>query len=216
MDRMTGSSAGSARPGGRSPTRRAARLATTTGLGAILSGSLATANLAATSDAAPTRSGPPEQPLGLVLLAGVIVALAFMGAVVRRRRAAGETAHVPEPALFDPRIEDFDMLLAAARAAPPRPYDGRGSLSTDRAGDVDDEPVAAIDSMRPGPAERAAGGPEAGGEVIPAPSVPASAPVWVRRLDGRIPVMPTIQTLPVDHDVEGHGRPPPSRVRRGR
>jgi hypothetical protein len=215
MDLMTGSSAGSARPRGRSPTRRAARLATATGMAAILSGSLAAGSLAATGEAAPRLPGEPGQPLGLVAVAGLFLALAFLVAAARRRRAAGETAHVPEPTLFDPRIEDFDKLLAAARAGPPRPYDGRGSLSNDRAGDVDDEPVAAIDSMRPAPAETAAG-PETGGEVIPAPSVPASAPVWVRRLDGRIPVMPTIQTLPVDHDVEGHGRPPPSRVRRGR
>ena len=215
MDQMTGFSAGSARPRGRSPTRCAARLATAMGLAAILSGSLATGSLAVTTDATPPLSAAPELPLGIVAAAGVSLGFAFMVAAARHRRKASAGAHAPEPARLDPRIEDFDRLLAAARAGPPRPYDGRGSLSTDRAGDVEDEPAAAIDSMRPGPAETAAG-PEPGGTAIPGTGVPASAPVWVRRLDGKIPVMPTIQTLPVDHDVEGHRWPPPSRARRGR
>lgn len=125
-------------------------------------------------------------------LAALAVALGLFGAALVI--AAGRRSGEPQPAVPDDTVDasapppppDFERILADARSATPRQRDGRGSLVADRGTDTGEDGTTAV-----------------------------PAPVWVRRLDERIPIMPTIQTLPIDHDEEPL-RPSRDPRRRGR
>lgn len=118
-------------------------------------------------------SGSGLAPAWLAVAAGVgIVIAGWLVAATRRRRAARTAEATGQVGVARPTVShvDLDLLLTAAVM--------RGPATTDPAG----RGTLAAD-RRPADAPLLPGG-----------------PIWVRRLDERIPVMPTHQNVPVDHD----------------
>ena len=135
-------------------------------------------------------TSPPIAIFGI----GAVTALALWAFVVvsartrREQRLAailGLTPPLDPPPAIPPDL-DLDLLVIGARAGGRRARDARKSR---------------VDEGAPGAAE--------------SPNAPTDAPMWVRRLDQRIPVMPTIQTVPVDNDG-GDARRVPRDPRRKR
>jgi len=133
-------------------------------------------DLAVAAGTAATSGGLGLAPAWLAVAAGVGIASAaiagWLVAATRRRRAAPTAEGIGQVGVARPTVPgvDLDLLLAGAVT--------RGPATTDPAG----RGTLAADRH---PAD--------------APPLPGS-PIWVRRLDERIPVMPTHQNVPVDHD----------------
>ena len=163
-----------------------------TAVAATLAGPLGVAAVLAAPGAPP---GPiqTDAPASAVALAVIGLAILALLVVVARRYRQRTPSPVEEvsivlPASLSPIPDlDLDFIVSGARAQVARVRDGRGSEADDRSPD------------EPG---------QASGR-------PAGAPVWVRRLDDRIPIMPTHQNVPVDNE-ELAGRPRRGGMRRTR
>jgi hypothetical protein len=142
-------------------------------------------------------SGASRWPPVVGLAAALLVPTgAFLLATAARRiRRSATNAGGAVPALSIPEGLDLDLLVTGALSGGSRVTGGRGSQVLDRAAP---DPVAGASTA----------------DTPDAPATTAEGPVWVRRLDHRIPVLPTIGTLPVDHD--GDDRRAARGTRRGR
>jgi hypothetical protein len=168
------------------------RLAVIAGVVGSLAGPLAPATVFA---AQPAGSGPfPTPPATAAALGTIaITLLAWLMLAARRYRQRKPTpATDVELAAADPgpRLSelDLDLLLAAPGGRGGAGPDGRGSQAVDGR-----------------PEEPGSGGRRS-----------TVAPVWVRRLDGRIPIMPTHQNVPIDDDPGGRRRTGGARPQPGR
>jgi hypothetical protein len=141
------------------------------------------------------RNPPPHFALAAATLiaAGAIVVMAATKRVLRAAAVPPGGERTPAASILEG--PDLDLLVTAALTGGPRQTDGRGSQVLDR---------AALDAGEGAPDVDA-----------PDPAVShATTPAWVRRLHHRIPVLPTIGTLPVDNDARDHRSTRDARRRR--